>query len=463
MYHFIYSRSVPFEGYLENYINELSLLKNNGVSDYINEKDKDVNFIKNSWVIKEILRMNVTGDEEAVRTAVNEILNIAVKDVVNYFIFSEEKTLFGFKNDIQFNRFAVQKVGGDGYTSIIDKNSGNILFHKHPAFVGLNLLEDESVNEDLKNLIRLNLEQGHAAGFYEWMDLDGEIKSKYLSISDIPIETSDGFKLAIASTAYLDDFHIVNEVTGQMENNLFNFKEYFEYDNLIIVSKAGHAIYMVDEKSYLGTNIQDWKFGSFLEAFNEVNQTKETVVFGPFFEYNQKDVLKIGIISSVYDKGEFLGYVLLIQKIDAINNILENFKGLKETGDTYMTNKEKLLITSPRFKNFDLLAQEIKTDNMDHCVEYMKKIKGKEVAHEEKEIYEYLNYYGDFVLGTYSVVFKTGWCIVVEFGETELFKNKLENKYLYIIFLSFTLLVILLFFVKYYIDKRYKVFSGSKK
>jgi hypothetical protein len=456
LYHYSFSKNIQLENYLSDYLSGVSFLKGEVVLDYISENEKNLDFVKNTFEVKQILKMTPTADEIIAMNIIHNKLDIVMKDITNYLIFSREKSLSELKKDLNFENFAVQTVGGRGYTSVILDDS-TIIFHKFPLFVGLNILEDKSLDKRLKNIIFEAIENGSSEGVYDWVEPDGESGEKFIVVKKNLIKISEDYSLLVASTGYFSEFKTIKDINLNLNKSLFEFINNFEYDNLILISEFGNAVYMVNQNEHLGTNINDWREYDFSEIFKKINETKETIIFGPFIENRDDNSLKIGIIGSVYDGKKFLGYILLIKQMNSLNSIVENFEGLKETGDVYLVDNSRLLISNPRFKNFDLLVQEVNTESSNICIKHLQGEGFDENFEGAHKIYGYLNYYGDLVFGTHFPIFKTQWCLIVEVDDSEFFEGIWKNKYFWTIiyFNIFCLILCILF--KFYLDKYYRL------
>ena len=94
---------------------------------------------------------------------------------------------------------AVQKVGETGYTAVHD-NMGINYFHVNPQIVGSDL-HDLSIKLPAFGKILDASLKGPAYGYYDWMDADGRIRSKYMYLAHV--KDTD---LIVAATTYIDEF-----------------------------------------------------------------------------------------------------------------------------------------------------------------------------------------------------------------------------------------------------------------
>ena len=117
-----------------------------------------------------------------------------------------EKTLKDLQNDPEFQKIAIQPVGKTGYTAISDYNNLSILFHPNKDLIGIEL-ETLSVKYPAFWQLAQQAKGGSdVSGIYEFPDLDGIIKDKYLFIKIPKIKTADGVGMWVAATTYLDEY-----------------------------------------------------------------------------------------------------------------------------------------------------------------------------------------------------------------------------------------------------------------
>lgn len=94
---------------------------------------------------------------------------------------------------------AVQKVGETGYTAVHD-NMGINYFHVNPQIVGSDLHDLSIKLPAFWKILEASL-KGPAYGYYDWMDADGRIRSKYMYLAHV--KDTD---LIVAATTYIDEF-----------------------------------------------------------------------------------------------------------------------------------------------------------------------------------------------------------------------------------------------------------------
>ena len=118
-------------------------------------------------------------------------------------------------NNHRLQEIAVQRVGLTGYTAV-HNNKGINYFHVNPKIVGINLHGLAGQLPDFVKIMKEGL-SGPAGGYYNWKDVDGTIRSKYMFTT--PVE---GTNLIVAATTYIDEFgkpaNVILDKVGQMQS-----------------------------------------------------------------------------------------------------------------------------------------------------------------------------------------------------------------------------------------------------
>lgn len=94
---------------------------------------------------------------------------------------------------------AVQKVGGTGYTALLD-TSAMAYFHVDPRLEGTDLHALATKLPGFWRIMEAGL-QANASGYYDWRDPDGSKRAKYMYVAHVK-----GTDLMIAATTYIDEF-----------------------------------------------------------------------------------------------------------------------------------------------------------------------------------------------------------------------------------------------------------------
>ncbi len=140
--------------------------------------------------------------------------------------------------DPAFRAIALQKVGRTGYTCLYEAHSGIMRVHPNKS---LNNRDIGFLAEKLPSwwkLFRSSLAGRQAAGYYDWIDVDGGIRKKYMTAVPVPQEV-EGRKMMVAATAYLDEFYTpVFAVQDKTRNIKRNYQEFFSSLGLTLIGLA---------------------------------------------------------------------------------------------------------------------------------------------------------------------------------------------------------------------------------
>ena len=127
------------------------------------------------------------------------------KQVEIYFRMHPNQSVQEMREDPSFMDLALQKVGKTGYTAIYEARTWIFRVHPNP-----NLL-DEDVSflaDDLPtwwDLVGATYSGEEVSGYYDWLEIDGSIRKKYMTITPIR-KKIDGTIMMFAATTYIDEF-----------------------------------------------------------------------------------------------------------------------------------------------------------------------------------------------------------------------------------------------------------------
>ena len=117
-----------------------------------------------------------------------------------------EMTAAQLQRNTAFREIAIQPVLHTGYTAVFDAGSSVTLCHRNPEIENLRLSSLAAKLGDFWSVIERSLGGKYSHGYYEWLDADGELRTKYMYIAPIEADTADGKRFAIAATAYVEEF-----------------------------------------------------------------------------------------------------------------------------------------------------------------------------------------------------------------------------------------------------------------
>ncbi len=121
-----------------------------------------------------------------------------------------------------FQKIAVQSVGKTGYTLVYDRKTGFMKFHPNPEIVDFDLRQWRDKLPDFWKIFEKTFDGSPNSGYYNWPDVDGRIRSKFMSI--VPVRDS---MFMVAATTYIDEFSIpVIETKKRIDTTTQQIKEH---------------------------------------------------------------------------------------------------------------------------------------------------------------------------------------------------------------------------------------------
>jgi len=200
-------------------------------------------------------------------------------------------------------------------------------------------------------------------------------------------------------------------------------KEFYE---LFVLNFNGKVIASSDE-SYIGLDRSTDDY--FIHGKNK------TYIMDAYYSEIAKQ--RFITVSTPYLEGVLVAKIKLI----ILENITKDKIGLGETGETYLINKDRFLITSSKFFLNNIMVQEVNTKNADLCMEHFKENVKEHIGHEP--IGTYLDYRGEKVLGTHVYIPEMQWCLIAEVDEAKVLGEVKERLFKHSIIFLITLVVLI--------------------
>ncbi|MFC1727720.1 ATP-binding protein [Patescibacteria group bacterium] len=388
------------------------------VNFYFSERKKDLDVLVDSPSVQRALSQELVEEANEAKKDIRSRAEEVAEEVGAYLKKYPGKTIKDLQNDPVFQKIAVQPVGQSGYTALTDYDTLICRFHQKEPTVDLDL---HTLADKLSGFwsVMLKTEGGQAfGGFYDWQEPDGSFKKKYMYLAIVDARTADGVGLSVAATAYLDEYGQGMTLLKEAEKHLREFKETYDYENLMVVGPEGDVWWVAKEDSDGGLGVFEKKESQLALAFEKSTETKETNFSD--YEINAKTGRPAAYIASpVFFGGvdELAGAVILQLNIDQINQIIENRAGLGETGETYLVGADYLMRSDSRFsQESTILKQKVETENTRNCFsmkEYLDRHQGRE------PLTVFNDYRGNRVLGTHFYIPEQDWCLMAEIDEGE--------------------------------------------
>ncbi len=148
--------------------------------------------------------------------------------------------------------------------------------------------------------------------------------------------------------AILAEIKVSEAFCPQDETGTYFFQKYaqqYGYYDLFLMNPDGYCFYSVAQEADFKTNLVDGKYSNsnLGQLTREVIQTKQFGLsdFSPYAPSNGEPAAFIA--QPVLHQGEVELVVALQLPLDAINSIMQQRKGLGETGETYLVGQDKLM------------------------------------------------------------------------------------------------------------------------
>ncbi|HOI73508.1 MAG TPA: SpoIIE family protein phosphatase [Syntrophales bacterium] len=151
-----------------------------------------------------------------------------------------------------FQKIAVQSVGKTGYTLVYDRGTGLMKFHPNPEIVDFDLQQWRDKLPDFWKIFEKTFDGSPNSGYYDWLDVDGSIRRKYMSI--VPVRDS---MFMVAATTYIDEFSIpvketkkrIDATTRQINEHVNEtlddiYRNFFAFLLVLMVIVLGVAVFI---------------------------------------------------------------------------------------------------------------------------------------------------------------------------------------------------------------------------
>lgn len=187
----------------------------------------------------------------------------------------------------------------------------------------------------------------------------------------------------------------------------------YDYNDLYFVSNSGDIVYSVRKKEDFKTNALTGPFKD--EVINKAFlRGKERISFTDFDFYSAFGGKPAGFVSApmTTQDGEKIGVIILQLPISKINSIMNESKGMGETGEAYLVGSDKLMRSDSRFsEESTVLKRAVESPA------FFAALKG------EAGTDIYIDYHGESVVGTYAKleIGELNWVIIAEVDEDEAF------------------------------------------
>lgn len=230
----------------------------------------------------------------------------------------------------------------------------------------------------------------------------------------------------------LDYFKTIKKKKGRINlHEEFEIKKYYVnkysmFFDILFVDTSGYVLHSIKKESDYHSNL----FNSHLAETELVIQLKQRgTFFFTEYEFYAPSGEPAGFFSiPIFNSGVFQGWFLLQCSINRINKILVDRTGMGRTGEVYLVNSNKVMLSESRFiEDGTILKQKVDTKAVKIA---FKNSKGEAVIRDYRDV----NVYSSFER---LEVFGTAWIIIAEIDQNEIYteyykdnKKKLLKKIL---------------------------------
>lgn len=220
-----------------------------------------------------------------------------------------------------------------------------------------------------------------------------EIKSDPVMLRFFSIMSEDGYKQD-DDLEYMFDRHYVSK--------------YGDFYDILLVDADGFVFHSAKKESDYHTNLFEGELADTKLVRHLTKSADEHFVEYEYYSPSEEPAAFFA--SPLQEGGKHLGWFILQCSINNLNTILTNREGLGRTGELYLVNKEKWMLTDSRFVE-DCTTLRLKVDTW-AVREALEKGKGTRTIQD---------YRGVYVLSSFERfdVFGTSWMIICEIDEDE--------------------------------------------
>ncbi len=212
---------------------------------------------------------------------------------------------------------------------------------------------------------------------------------------------------------------IFNTVHKNAENHLNRTLSVKGFEDIMLVSSEG-KIELTGAKHEKETGID-------ISAEAYFKEGREKTYFTDLFYNKFSDKNQMYVVTPCFDlQGVFVGCVMIEMTMEEIYRILEDHEGLGDTGETYIVNRDKLMVSESRFQKDAVLKLRVDTLGAN---EGLKGSRGLDI---------YRDYRNKPVFGAWYPIKHTNWVLLAEMDKKEAFAPLMVNRTIYIILISVT-------------------------
>jgi len=233
------------------------------------------------------------------------------------------------------------------------------------------------------------------------------------------------------------------DITEQrLDRSIVEVNQIFE---LFLIDKEGKIVASTDRKNEGQDKSQDLYF----------TQAKEKIFIKDLYYSETIKKMNYTVSAPISNEltGEFLGTIVARMNPDNLNNILASNIAMGETGENFLINGEKYLITPSRYFGLDaILKTKVETQNSQECFsseDQKRSLNDYSVNH---FAISFIDYRGMQIIGTHAYIPEANWCLITKMDQTEIFAPVRQMVYVFILIFIFSVLIF--FSISYWLSAK---------
>ncbi len=202
----------------------------------------------------------------------------------------------------------------------------------------------------------------------------------------------------------------------EYEMDVHYVEKYGDFYDILFIDNKGFVFHSIKHEADYHTNLFTGQFSDTQLAKHMKNNPDSEFVDYEF--YSPSDEPAAFFLKPVQENNEMLGWLALQFPINKINAILSDHKGLGRTGEVYLVNKNKLMLTDSRFiEDSTILKLKIDTDAIRLA---LTRESGKMIINDYRDV-RVLSSFEQFD------IFGHSWIIIAEIDEDEAVSNHYQK------------------------------------
>ncbi len=193
---------------LQTFNNLESSTKNkaNWINSYLDSKRGEIGVLSSSPSVRELLEENrIISELQIAKKSIKQIARDTAKETEVFVKSNPNKTIKNLQADPDFQKIVLKTVGETGYTCIYEAETGIMRLHPNSKLIDkeMSFLKDELPS--WWKIFEPSLSGIEISGRYDWLEADGSIKEKFMTMTPVNEKLGDA-TLMIAATTYLDEY-----------------------------------------------------------------------------------------------------------------------------------------------------------------------------------------------------------------------------------------------------------------